>query len=222
MTIPEHLANRDIDPSSVIEPSALPPRSRVVVVGGGIVGSSIAYHLTREGESDVVLLERGRLTNGTTWHAAGLVSQVRGTHALTELSRVNAETYERLPEETGVETGLRRIGSLTVARTEARMQEITYGVGLARDVGVPVEVLDPSSVKDLWPSAVVDDLVGAVLFPDDGTVNPGDAALACPTIRSGEIPSPISRAAKSGASIWFSVLATVTISTGRSRFSKRS
>ena len=178
MTIPEHLANRDIDPSAVIEPSALPPRSRVVIVGGGIVGSSIAYHLTREGESDVVLLERGRLTSGTTWHAAGLVSQVRGTHALTELSRINAETYERLPRETGVETGLRRVGSLTVARTEARMQEITYGVGLARDVGVPVEVLDPSSVKDLWPSAVVDDLVGAVLFPDDGTVNPGDAALA--------------------------------------------
>jgi len=178
MTVPEHLANRDIDPSSVVQASELPERARVVIVGGGIVGSSIAYHLTREGETDVALLERGRLTNGTTWHAAGLVSQVRGTHALTALSRINAETYERLPAETGVETGLRRVGALTVARTPARMQEALYAVSTARDVGVDVEVLEPAAVKDLWPSAVVDDLVGAVLFPTDGTVNPGDAALA--------------------------------------------
>ncbi len=178
MTIPEHLANRDLDPSAVVPASELPDRARVVIVGGGIIGSSIAYHLTREGETDVVLLERGRLTNGTTWHAAGLVSQVRGTHALTALARINAETYERLPAETGVETGMRRVGALTVARTEGRMQEILYSVAMARDAGVDVEVLDPAAVKDLWPSAVVDDLVGAVLFPTDGTVNPGDAALA--------------------------------------------
>jgi 4-methylaminobutanoate oxidase (formaldehyde-forming) len=156
----------------------LPPRARVVIVGGGIIGSSIAYHLTRAGETDVVMLERGHLTNGTTWHAAGLVSQVRGTRALTELTRHNAETYERLPGETGIETGLRRVGALTVARTEGRMQEILYGVGMARDAGIPVEVLPPAQVKDLWPGAVVDDLVGAVLFPTDGTVNPGDAALS--------------------------------------------
>ena len=177
MTIPEHLANRDLD-TSVLSVSELPQRARVVIVGGGIIGSSIAYHLTREGESDVVLLERGRLTNGTTWHAAGLVSQVRGTHALTALTRINAETYERLPAETGVETGLRRNGAVTVARTEARMQESLYGVAMARDAGIDVEVLEAAQVKDLWPAAVVDDLVGAVLFPTDGTVNPGDAALA--------------------------------------------
>ena len=178
MTIPEHLANRDIDPSAVVEASGLPDRARVVIVGGGIIGSSIAYHLTREGETDVVLLERGKLSNGTTWHAAGLVSQVRGTHALTALSRINAETYERLPSETGVETGMRRIGALTVARTEGRMQEILYGVAMAKDAGVDVEVLEAAAVKDLWPAAVVDDLVGAVLFPTDGTVNPGDATVA--------------------------------------------
>ena len=178
MTIPEHLANRDLDAAALVAVSDLPARARVVIVGGGIIGSSIAYHLTREGESDVVLIERGRLTSGTTWHAAGLVSQVRGTHALTALSRINAETYERLPTETGVETGLRRHGAVTVARTEARMQEILYGVAMARDAGIDVEVLEAAEVKDLWPSAVVDDLVGAVLFPTDGTVNPGDAALA--------------------------------------------
>ncbi|HJR98500.1 MAG TPA: FAD-dependent oxidoreductase [Actinomycetota bacterium] len=178
MTIPEHLANRDIDLSALVPTTKLPQRARVVIVGGGIVGSSIAYHLTREGETDVAVIERGLLTNGTTWHAAGLVSQVRGSHALTALSRINAETYERLPAETGVETGLRRIGAVTVARTPARMQESLYAVSMARDISVDVQILEPTAVKDLWPGAVVDDLVGAVLFPTDGTVNPGDAALA--------------------------------------------
>ena len=178
MTIAEQLANRDLSDEVLHPVTELPSRARVVIVGGGIIGSSIAYHLTRAGETDVVMLERGRLTNGTTWHAAGLVSQVRGTRALTELTRHNAETYERLPGETGIETGLRRVGALTVARTEGRMQEILYGVGMARDAGIPVEVLPPAQVKDLWPGAVVDDLVGAVLFPTDATVNPGDAALS--------------------------------------------
>src|SRR6187431_1830139 len=107
MTIPEQLANRDLSDEVLRPVTELPSRARVVIVGGGIIGSSIAYHLTRAGETDVVMLERGRLTNGTTWHAAGLVSQVRGTRALTELTRHNAETYERLPGETGIETGLR-------------------------------------------------------------------------------------------------------------------
>ena len=153
----------------------MPSSAGVVIVGGGIVGSSLAYHLTALGRTDVVVLERGRLTNGTTWHAAGLVAQVRGTHALTELSRINADLYERLPAETGVETGLRRVGSLSVARTEARMQELLYGVSIARDFGFPAEVLEPADVKEHWPSAAVDDVVGATLFPTDATVNPGDA-----------------------------------------------
>jgi 4-methylaminobutanoate oxidase (formaldehyde-forming) len=178
MTIPERLANRDLD-ASILAPLDEPPeRARVLIVGGGVIGSSIAYHLTRLGLSDVVVLERGRLTSGTSWHAAGLVSQVRGTHALTELTRENASLYERLPDETGVETGLRRNGAVTVAQTEGRMKEILYGVGMAKDFDIPVEVLSAKEFGELWPNAAVDDLVGAVLFPTDGTVNPGDATLA--------------------------------------------
>src|SRR5262245_11136736 len=133
MAIPEHLANRDLD-DSILRPTAEPPpNAQVVVVGGGIIGSSVAYHLTKLGVDDVVVLERTRLTAGTTWHAAGLVSQVRGTHALTELSRINAGLYASLPEETGVETGFRRVGALTVARTPGRLEELRAGIPMAKD-----------------------------------------------------------------------------------------
>jgi heterotetrameric sarcosine oxidase gamma subunit len=178
VTIPERLANNELD-SSILEPLSEPPlRAQVVIVGGGIIGSSIAYHLTKLGVTDVVVLERVRLTAGTTWHAAGLVAQVRGTHALTELSRINASLYESLPAETGVETGLRRVGSLTVARTPARMQEILGSVDMHRAFGVECHVLELPDVKELWPIASTDDLVGAAFTPTDATVNPGDAALS--------------------------------------------
>jgi glycine cleavage system aminomethyltransferase T/glycine/D-amino acid oxidase-like deaminating enzyme len=178
MTIPEHLANRDLD-DSILRPSAEPPsRAAVVVVGAGIIGSSIAYHLTKLGVNDVVVLDRARLTAGTTWHAAGLVSQVRGTHALTELSRINADLYESLPLETGVDTGFRRVGSLTVARTPARMQEILYAADMHHAFDVRCDVLSPEQVLDWWPIAETVDLQGAIVTPTDGTVNPGDAALA--------------------------------------------
>src|SRR4051812_650109 len=178
MTVPEHLANREVD-SSILEPvSEPPPRARVVIVGGGIIGSSIAYHLTKLGVTDVVVLERARLTAGTTWHAAGLVSQVRSTHALTELSRINAETYAALPNETGVETGFRRVGSLTVARTPGRMQELLAAADMHREFEVECRVLEPKQVLDWWPIAHVDDLVGAIVTPGDATVNPGEAALS--------------------------------------------
>jgi glycine/D-amino acid oxidase-like deaminating enzyme len=178
MTVPEHLANRDVD-SSILGPVAQPPaRAQVVIVGGGIIGSSIAYHLTKLGVTDVVVLERVRLTAGTTWHAAGLVSQVRGTHALTELSKINAALYAALPTETGVDTGFRRVGSLTVARTPGRMQELLAGADMHREFDVECRVLEPKQVLDWWPLAQVDDLVGATVTPTDATVNPGEAALS--------------------------------------------
>lgn len=178
MTAPEHLANRDLDVVSTLPAASLPSATRIVIVGGGIVGASIAYHLASAGVSDVVLVERGRLASGTTWHAAGLVSQVRGTHALTELARINAETYDRVGRETGIDPGLRRVGSLTIARTDERFREIRRPVSIARDAGIPSEIVDRERIRELWPAAVVDDLVGGVYFPEDGTINPGSAALA--------------------------------------------
>jgi glycine cleavage system aminomethyltransferase T/glycine/D-amino acid oxidase-like deaminating enzyme len=178
MTAPERLANRELD-SSILEPLGEPPaRARVVVIGGGVAGSSVAYHLTKLGITDVVVVERTRLTGGTTWHAAGLVAQVRGTHALTELSRVNAGLYESLPAETGVKTGLRRVGALTVARTHGRMEELRAGISMAKDFGIEAHELTPDDVTRYWPAAETEDLVGATIFPTDATVNPGDAALA--------------------------------------------
>src|SRR6185503_1450297 len=159
MTAPEHLAYRDLDIASALSASRLPSGARIVIVGGGIAGASIAYHLALAGESDVVLIERVRLTGGTTWHAAGLVSQVRGTHALTELSRVNASTYASLPSETGVDTGFRRVGSLTVARTPGRMQELLGAADMHREFDVECRVLEPHQVQERWPIAAVDDLV---------------------------------------------------------------
>jgi 4-methylaminobutanoate oxidase (formaldehyde-forming) len=178
MTAPERLANRDLD-SSILDPRSEPPaRARVVVIGAGVAGSSVAYHLTKLGVTDVVVLERTRLTGGTTWHAAGLVAQVRGTHALTELSRLNAGLYESLPAETGIETGLRRVGALTVARTHGRMEELRAGISMAKDFGIEAHELSSQEVTNHWPAAETTDLVGATIFPNDATVNPGDAALA--------------------------------------------
>ncbi|HXF36543.1 MAG TPA: FAD-dependent oxidoreductase, partial [Actinomycetota bacterium] len=148
------------------------------VVGGGIVGCSVAYHLAALGWTDVVVLEARTLTAGTTWHAAGLVAQVRGTHALTDLARYAAELYERLPGETGVDTGFRRVGALTVARTPERFHEIRSGVSMARDFGIPAEVVEPARLKEHWPPILTEDLVGGVLFPTDGTTNPGFSAMA--------------------------------------------
>ena len=182
MTIPEQLINPEMTAARFGGGEGDPPSSaRVVVVGGGIVGSSVAYHLSKLGWTDVVVLERHRLTSGTSWHAAGLVSQVRGTHALTALSRVNAPLYASLEEETGVPTGFRRVGALTVARTRDRMTELLYAATIANGTGIPMEVLRPTDVKELWPPAVIDDVVGGTITPNDGTVNPGDAALALAT-----------------------------------------
>jgi len=156
---------------------ALPDRAHVVVVGGGVAGSSIAYHLAGLGITDVMLLERARIASGTSWHAAGLVARVRGSHPLTELADYGVDLYRELGE-TGVDVNFRPTGSLTLAENEGRMTELRYTAAIARHHGVEANFLDPKEVPDVWPLASTEDLVGALLQPGDGTVNPGYAALA--------------------------------------------
>jgi heterotetrameric sarcosine oxidase gamma subunit len=155
-----------------------PDRAPVVVVGGGVAGSSIAYHLARMGITDVLLLERAKIASGTSWHAAGLVARVRGSHPMTELASYGVDLYRGLEEETGVDVHFRPTGSLTLAETEDRLQELRYTAAIARHHGTEARLLEPSEVPDVWPLASHEGLVGALHQPGDATVNPGYATLA--------------------------------------------
>jgi 4-methylaminobutanoate oxidase (formaldehyde-forming) len=158
--------------------SEFPKSAQVAIVGGGIVGCSLAYHLTLRGFTDVVLLERKRLTSGTTWHAAGLVGQLGATHNLTRLAQYSTDLYAELERETGQSTGYRRIGSLAVANNAARFEELRRGASMARCFGLEVNVLSAKEAGDLWPFMTADDLVGAVHLPRDGQTNPVDTTQA--------------------------------------------
>jgi glycine cleavage system aminomethyltransferase T/glycine/D-amino acid oxidase-like deaminating enzyme len=157
---------------------ALPDRVQVVVVGGGVVGSSIAFHLARIGIVDVLLLERARIASGTSWHAAGLVARVRGSHPMTDLANYGVDLYRGLAGETGIDVHFRPTGSLTLAENEGRLQEIRYTAAIARHHGTEARLLQLAEIPEVWPLASIDGLVGALLQPGDGTVNPGYAALA--------------------------------------------
>jgi len=158
--------------------SDLPREARVVIIGGGIVGCSLAYHLGKRGCQEVVLLERRKLTCGTTWHAAGLVGQLRATHNLTRLAQYTANLYAGLEAETGQATGFRQRGSLAVASHAERFEELRRGAAMARCFGLAVEVLTPSEAGALYPLLETRDLVGAVFLPKDGQTNPVDTAQA--------------------------------------------
>lgn len=129
----------------------VPSHARAVIVGGGVAGCSVAYHLTKLGWTDVVLLERKRLTSGTTWHAAGLIAQLRATQNMTRLAKYSQELYGKLEEETGVATGFRRCGSMTLALTDHRAEEIRRQASMARAFGVEVEEIDAAEVNRLYP-----------------------------------------------------------------------
>ena len=158
--------------------SALPNKARVVIIGGGVIGCSVAYHLTKLGWEDVVLLERKQLTSGTTWHAAGLIAQLRATANMTKLAKYSQELYGGLEEETSVATGFKRVGSITVALTEERREEIYRQAAMARAFGVEVEEISNERVQEMYPHLNLEGVVGAVYLPLDGQGDPANIAFA--------------------------------------------
>ena len=158
--------------------SALPTHARTVIIGGGVVGCSIAYHLAREGRKDIVVLERSKLTSGTTWHAAGLVRRLRPSATLTKLINYSIDLYKELETETGQQTGFIQTGSLSIATHEDRLTTLKRQVSLGRAFGLEAEVIDAKRAGELWPLIRTDDVIGAVWSPADGRVNPSDVALA--------------------------------------------
>ena len=156
----------------------LPDRAQVVIIGGGIVGASVAYHLVRLGWTDVVLVEQGQLSSGTTWHAAGLVGQLRATEGGTRLVQYSARLYSELEQETGLATGFKRCGGVTVARTEDRMVQLRRTAANAESYDLECELISPDRAKELYPVLATEDLVGAIWLPGDATANPVDVTAS--------------------------------------------
>jgi len=157
----------------------LPERARVVVVGGGVIGTSVAYHLALAGWTDVVLLERDRLTSGTTWHAAGLMVTFGSTsETSTSMRRYTRDLYARLEAETGLSTGLKQVGFIELAADTGRLEEYRRVAAFNRHCGVDVQEISPGEVKELFPLARTDDVLAGFYVPDDGRVNPVDVTMS--------------------------------------------
>ncbi len=156
--------------------TALPTHARIVVIGGGIVGCSTAYHLARDHKAEVVLLDQGKLTSGSTWHAAGLVGQLRSSASITQVLKYSVDLYKRLKDETGLETGWKMTGCLRLATNEERWTEYRRLATTARSFGMEMHLVSPEEVARMWPLMDVSDLVGASWLPTDGQANPSDIA----------------------------------------------
>ncbi|WP_420180876.1 GcvT family protein [Paenarthrobacter sp. TA1.8] len=176
----DRLADRSISAAAFTDTSrdSLPRHVRTVIVGGGIVGASIAYHLTAAGENDTLLLESNVLGSGTSWHAAGLVTGARGTTTMTKLAKYGLEFYRDLQKMSGIDVSFQRSGSLSVARTPGRVDEILYARDVADQQGIRTEWLSAERYHEVWPSASHEGVLGALLLPDDGHINPGHATVA--------------------------------------------
>ena len=159
-------------------PDDLPRRASVIVIGGGVIGCSVAYHLARAGVRDVTLLERRQLTSGTTWHAAGLVGQLRTSINMTELARYTSELYRRLEAETGQATGYRRCGSISIATNTERFEELRRSASMAKVFGLTVDVVTPAAIKTRVPLLHAEDVLGGIHIPSDGYANAVDVTNA--------------------------------------------
>ena len=157
---------------------SLPDRAHVVIVGGGVIGTSVAYHLTRLGYTDVVLLEQGQLSSGTTWHAAGLVGQLRASESATRLVQYSTQLYAEIESEVGLSAGYKQCGGVTVARTEDRMVQLRRTAANAEAFNMECELLSPEEALEHYSVMRVDDLVGAIWLPGDGKANPTDLTFA--------------------------------------------
>ncbi len=156
------------------KPVNLPSQAQIVVIGGGIIGCSTAYHLARDHKADVLLLEQGRLTSGSTWHAAGLVGQLRSSASITQVLKYSVELYKRLDAETGLATGWKMTGCLRLATTPDRWTEYRRLATTARSFGMEMHLIGADEVKRMWPLMDTSDLIGASWLPTDGQASPSD------------------------------------------------
>src|SRR3990172_5868139 len=152
--------------------SELPSQAQVVIIGGGVGGASIAYHLALMGWKDVVLLERHELTAGSTWHSAGLVGQMRSDANLTRMMHYSTDLYRSLKAETGQDTSWREVGGLRLASSAERLEETKRLVGWARSFGVPMELISPKEAQDMFPLMDITGVVAAAYTPNDGSIDP--------------------------------------------------
>ena len=155
-----------------------PSQARVVIIGGGVGGCSIAFHLAELGWKDVVLLEKHELTAGSTWHSAGLVGQLRSDANLTRMMSYSTDLYRRLKEETGQDTGWREVGGIRLASSIERMEDLKRLVGMARSFGVPIEMISPKEALDMFPLMNIDGVLGAAFTPNDGMIDPTGLTMA--------------------------------------------
>jgi 4-methylaminobutanoate oxidase (formaldehyde-forming) len=157
---------------------SIPKQAKVVIVGGGVVGCSAAYHLTKLGWKDVLLLEQNQLGGGTTWHAAGLVGRLRTTNSMTRINKYSVELYAGLEKETGHSIGWKRVGSIIVGRSPERMVQLQRTAAMSERFGVEVQLVSPQTALEKWPLLRIDDVLGAAWLPHDGKVIPKEVALA--------------------------------------------
>ena len=208
-TSPDRYAAPPYRPSwkDLVVPEQLPQRARIVVVGGGVIGCSLAYHLAKRGESDVLLLEQNTLTSGTTWHAAGLVTQARPTSGTREIVKRSLEVYRCLEAETGLSTGYTQTGTLHLALSEARRQELLRTASTSRGNGIPVEVLGPEETLELFPLLAPEGLVCSLYYPDEGRATATDITMslargARSAVRASWRESPSATSSSTTAARW--------------------